>query len=174
MAPSYDFVAVGDVMLDIHVASAPLDGILHAPIRVCSGGSAVNAARAAARLGARAAVVGGVGDDASGAAVRDELHREGIDALLQTCDAATGTVVYVATGVVADRGANAVFNPETLPAARVTLVSAYLDERAVSEALSCASGLRAVDLQRPGLPVLDADVLLGQGSRSTASPGATT
>jgi ribokinase len=161
MAVSYDLVAVGDVMLDVHVPASPLDGVLHDAIRVRAGGSAVNAARCARRLGARAAVVGGVGDDAAGSAIRDALRRDGIDAFLETLPATTGTVAYVGAGVVADRGANAGFRPAALPSARVTLVSGYLDEQAVREALGQANGLRALDLQRPAVQAFDADVVLG-------------
>lgn len=150
-------------MLDVHVADAPLDDIVHGAIRVRAGGSAVNAALCARRLGATAAVVGGVGEDAAAAAIRDELRRAHIDALLETAAVATGTVVYVGAGVVADRGANAGFRPPALPPARVTLVSGYLDEQAVHEALAHATGLRALDLQRPGQPAFDADVVLGSG-----------
>jgi hypothetical protein len=159
---TYDLVAVGDVMLDVHLASAPLDAIVHGAIRVCAGGSAVNVARAARRLGASAAVVGRVGDDPAGAAIADDLRRHGIDALLEVgAGAVTGTVAYVGPGVVADRGANAGFTPGELPHARVTLVSGYLDTDAVGAALAGASGIRAVDLQRPGQRAFDADVVLG-------------
>lgn len=159
---SYDFVAVGDVMLDVHIVTSPAAGSLHEAIRVQAGGSAVNAARAARRLGARAAVVGRVGDDAAGAAIADDLRRSGIDALLEVAaTAVTGTVAYIGAGVVADRGANAGFIPVDLPEARVTLVSGYLDTEAVGAALTQAHGLRAVDLQRAGQSAFDADVALG-------------
>jgi ribokinase len=159
---TYDLIAVGDVMLDVHVTAAPPEGTLHEAIRVCAGGSAVNAARAAQRLGARAAVVGRVGDDPAGVALADDLRRNGIEALLEVDTAnATGTVAYVGPGVVADRGANAGFGPGELPAARVTLVSGYLDTDAVGAALAQAHGVRAVDLQRAGQSAFDADVVLG-------------
>lgn len=159
---TYDLIAVGDVMLDVHVMTAPLGGAVHEAIRVCAGGSAVNAARAAQGLGARAAVVGRVGDDPAGAALADDLRRNGIAALLEVdAGAATGTVAYIGPGVVADRGANAGFSPGELPAARVTLVSGYLDTAAVGAALARAQGLRAVDLQRAGQSAFDADVVLG-------------
>ena len=158
----YDLVAVGDVMLDVHVTTAPLDRSVHEEIRVAAGGSAVNAARAAQRLGARVAVVGRVGDDPAGAAIADDLSRSGIDALLDVdANAATGTVAYIGQGVVADSGANAGFAPLELPNTRITLVSGYLDTDAVGMALAGASGLRAVDLQRPGQRAFDADVVLG-------------
>lgn len=160
---TYDFVAVGDVMLDVHAAAPPQGGTLHAPIRVAAGGSSVNAARAARVLGARTAVVGAVGDDAAGSAIAHELQRAGIAPLLVTRPGATGTVAYVGDGVVADRGANAGFRPGGLPDARVTLVSGYLDPEAVEAALAQARGLRAVDLQRSGGEAFDADVVLGPG-----------
>jgi hypothetical protein len=62
---------------------------------------------------------------------------------------------------VADRGANAGFTPGELPAARVTLVSGYLDTESVGTALAHAHGVRAVDLQRAGQSAFDADVVLG-------------
>jgi ribokinase len=159
---AYDLVAVGDVMLDVHVATTPRDGAVHEPIRVCAGGSAVNAARAARRLGARTAVIGRAGNDPAGAAIIDDLRRSGIDALLEIEDGSvTGTVAYVGQGVVADRGANAGFSPADLPAARVTLVSGYLDTSAVEATLAQAHGLRVIDLQRSGRPAFDADVVLG-------------
>ncbi|HEV7639631.1 MAG TPA: PfkB family carbohydrate kinase [Gaiellaceae bacterium] len=159
---TYDLVAVGDVMLDVHVVTPPGNGVVHEGIRVCAGGSAVNAARAARRLGARVAVVGRVGDDAAGAAIDADLRRSGIAPLLEIeADAVTGTVAYVGAGVVADRGANAGFTPAGLPAARVTLVSGYLDTDAVGAALAHAQGVRAVDLQRAGQRAFDADVVLG-------------
>ena len=162
MAVSYDLVAVGDVMLDVHVRTAPLGETVHETIRVCAGGSAVNAARAAVRLGAHAAVVGRVGADPGGAAIADELRRNGIDALLEVDpDTVTGTVAYIDQGVVADRGANAGYCPTALPESRVTLVSGYLDTTAVRAGLACAHGIRAVDLQRAGQSAFDADVVLG-------------
>lgn len=162
MDASYDLVAIGDVMLDVHVPVATPGTVVHDTIRVRAGGSAVNAARCAHRLGARAAVAGAVGDDAAGVAIREALRRDGIDAFLAEGVDPTGTVVYLGTGVVADRGANAVFRPEdALPSARVTLVSGYLAEEAVHAALARATGLRALDLQRPGAAAFDADVVVG-------------
>jgi ribokinase len=159
---TYDLLAVGDVMLDVHIPAALPGETVHEPIRVCAGGSAVNAARTARRLGAQAAVVGRVGDDPAGAAIADDLRRSGIEALLETeSGGSTGTVAYIGTGVAADRGATAGFRPAALPPARVTLVSGYLDADGIAEALRQAQGLRALDLQRPGQPAFDADILLG-------------
>jgi len=154
-----DFVAVGDVMLDVRLP-APRPGTrLHTRVGAGAGGSAVKAACAAARLGARAAVVGAVGDDATGRAIAEELARLGVEALFSVIQARTGTTVYAGDAVVADRGANerAVF--EELPEARVTLVSAYLPDPVLTVGL--AHGLRAVDLQGVLADAPGADVVLG-------------
>jgi sugar/nucleoside kinase (ribokinase family) len=158
-----DFLAVGDVMLDVHVPAPPSGGRLHASVWTAAAGSAVNAALAAAELGARAGVVGCVGDDAAGRGLLDELGSHGLDAWLTVAPATTGTAVYIGDAVVADRGANALFEPGELPEARVTLVSGYLAPAQLQASLAAASGLRAVDLQgnRHDLPPVD--VVLGPG-----------
>ena len=155
-----DLLAVGDVMLDVH-APAPSGERLHAPIRVRAGGSAVNVALAAAELGARAGVAGCVGDDVAGRAIAEELARHGVDAHLSPAAAATGTTVYIGLSVVADRGANAVFAPMTLPAARVTLFSGYLSPGQLAAVLPLAHGTRAVDLQGNHHDLPHVDVVLG-------------
>jgi ribokinase len=162
----YELVAVGDVMIDIHLP-APDGARLHAPIDVRVGGSAVNAARAAARLGRRTIVVGRVGDDASGRLVASELVREGIDALLEIDpELATGTTGYVGDAVVADRGANVRLEAPELPVGRATLVSGYLPSP--GPILQRAHGLRGFDTQGVS-PPLDADVLIGPQLELTGS-----
>jgi sugar/nucleoside kinase (ribokinase family) len=157
-----DFLAVGDVMLDVRLPAAPASARQHGVISSVAGGSAVNAARTAVRLGAQAAVAGGVGDDTIGRVIELELEAAGIRPLLTRVDAAsTGTAVYSRDAVVADRGANALWRPESLPAARVTLVSGYLPEATRARALQLASGLRAVDLQGVAGETAGADVVIG-------------
>lgn len=153
----YDFVAVGDVMLDVHVPAAA--GRVHAEARVVVGGSAVNAALAAQELGARTCVVGRVGDDVAGRAVHEKL---GIDAKLEV-GVRTGTTVYVGEAVIADRGANAGFVPAEVPEGRVTLVSGYLDTEGVRAAIELAHGLVAVDLQGRTHELPHVDVVFGEG-----------
>jgi ribokinase len=155
----FDFVAVGDVMLDLRLPAAAPGTRQHTRIAVGAGGSAVNAARAASRLGARAAVVGTVGDDPVGRAIADELATEGIAAHFAVLDAPTGTTVYTGDAVVADRGANMLGAFAELPDARVTLVSAYLPDPIRTAEL--AHGLRAVDLQGVLADAPGADVVLG-------------
>jgi ribokinase len=143
-----DFVAVGDVMLDVRLP-APMPGKrVHTSIAVSVGGSAVNAALAAARLGAAAAVVGAIGNDTVGAAIERELSAHGVVALLDRIDGvASGATVYAGDGIVANKGANAHVRIGDLPPARVTLVSAYLPVEARAAAVLGAHGLVAVDLQ---------------------------
>jgi sugar/nucleoside kinase (ribokinase family) len=123
-----DFLAVGDVMLDVFAGAAPADAV-HAAVRVRGGGSALNAAVWAASEGARAGVIGRIGSDSAATMVRAELAEAGVEARLAVDpEAATGTVVYTADGVVADRGATARFAPADLPQrleARAVLVSGY-------------------------------------------------
>ena len=167
MGPDYDFVAVGDVMLDIHLP-APDGPRLHAPIAVRVAGSAVNAARAAARLGQRCVVVGRVGDDAAGRAIEAELVRAGIDALLEIDpNLPTGTTAYVGDAVVADRGANVRLEAADLPRGRATLVSGYLPAPATF--LGRAHGLRGLDTQGVA-PPLGADVLVGPNLEPGGAP----
>jgi ribokinase len=61
------------------------------------GGKGANQAVAARRLGAEVRFIGCIGGDASGAAIRAGLEREGIDlaGLVEAADAATGTALIV-------------------------------------------------------------------------------
>jgi sugar/nucleoside kinase (ribokinase family) len=125
-----DLIAVGDVMLD-GALPAPVQGRrVHGRIELRAGGSAANAALAAVRLGARAAVVGRVGADVAGRLVTDDLAAAGVEVLLaRDDDAPTGSVVLLGgAAIVADPGASALLAPEDVPApleAGTVLVSGY-------------------------------------------------
>jgi sugar/nucleoside kinase (ribokinase family) len=127
-----DFVAVGDVMLDVAVESDAVarGGHVTGKVRVTAGGSAPNAAAWARAAGASAAVVGRVGADAAGRVLQAALEERGIDALLAVDAAApTGAVLMLGTTIVAERGANASLAPGDLPEtlqAGAVLVSGYL------------------------------------------------
>jgi sugar/nucleoside kinase (ribokinase family) len=128
------FVAVGDVMLDVSAAGKGH----HASIDVAAGGSAVNAAIWAAASGADATVVGRVGDDLAGRAVRVELEDRNVHAQLSADpEAPTGTFLVVDGEIRADRGANARFEPAHLPAelrADIVLLSGYVPSETVAAA----------------------------------------
>ena len=134
------FVAVGDVMVDVTAS-----GVGHAArISLAHGGSAVNAAIWAAVAGADATVVGRVGDDLAGNALRAALQERGVGSAFSVDpEAATGTFLVVDGEIRADRGANARFSPDDLPEpleADVVLVSGYLPGPAVAAALERAKG----------------------------------
>ena len=134
------FVAVGDVMVDVTAS-----GVGHAArISLAAGGSAVNSAIWAAVAGADATVVGRVGDDFGGRAVRTALQERGVASEFAVdLEAATGTFLLVDGEIRADRGANARFSPDDLPdplEADVVLVSGYLPGPTVAKALELAEG----------------------------------
>jgi sugar/nucleoside kinase (ribokinase family) len=134
------FVAVGDVMVDVTAS-----GVGHAArISLAHGGSAVNAAIWAAVAGADATVVGRVGDDLGGRALRTALQERGVGSEFSVDpEAATGTFLVVDGEIRADRGANARFSPDHLPdplEADVVLVSGYLPGPTVAAALERAKG----------------------------------
>jgi sugar/nucleoside kinase (ribokinase family) len=165
-----DLLAVGDVMVD--VVAGP-------PVEIRAGGSAVNAAVAAAAAGRTALVVGCIGDDALGEFVRHELERHCVEARLAViAGVPTGRVLVSGTEVVPDRGANTRFSAEHLPAvdARAVLVSGYQllrdDSGPGTAAALGAGGLVGVDLgsvrrvrdhgvERTGRLLASVDVVFG-------------
>jgi sugar/nucleoside kinase (ribokinase family) len=150
--------AVGDVMLDVLAPPLRVQPV-HAAIEVRAGGSAVNAARAAAAAGRPAVVIGCVGDDLAGELVRRDLAGAGIDARLGTmAGARTGRAVYAGGSVAAERGANARFAPEHVPRdirAAAVLVSGYQllrdDSGPGAAAAFALGGVVGVDLGAAGL-----------------------
>jgi sugar/nucleoside kinase (ribokinase family) len=135
------FFAVGDVMVDVTALGAGHG----ARISLTAGGSAVNAAIWATIAGADATVVGRVGDDLGGRALRTELQERGVGADLSVdFEAATGTFLVADGEIRADRGANARFSPDHLPdplEGDVVLVSGYLPGPTVAKALERAEGV---------------------------------
>ncbi|MBC9821030.1 PfkB family carbohydrate kinase [Terrabacter sp. MAHUQ-38] len=92
-------VVVGSVNLDVSVTvdrlPAPGETLLGGTVRRSGGGKGANQAVAAARAGgARTAMVGAVGDDPDGAALRASLESDGIDcSCLTTSASPTGTAL---------------------------------------------------------------------------------
>jgi ribokinase len=144
----YDLIAVGDVMLDGALPAPVVGGRVHGRIELRAGGSAANAALAAARLGAHAAVIGRVGADAGGRLVADALAAAGVEPLLaRDAEARTGCVVVIGgTSIVADPGASLRLAPHDLPPtleAGAVLVSGYSLLQAGPEAAARAALERA-------------------------------
>jgi sugar/nucleoside kinase (ribokinase family) len=144
-----DFIAVGDVMIDVTVEGdvLPRGGHVTGKVRITPGGSAPNAAAWAHAAGASAAVVGRVGNDAAGSVLRAALEERGIDALLAADESRpTGAVLTLGGTIVAERGANARFVPEDLPPrleAGAVLVSGYALLQPDTEAVARAALERA-------------------------------
>jgi ribokinase len=117
------FVAVGDVMVDVACSSklpSPNERV-HAEVSIRAGGSAVNAAAAAAAAGSSATVVGRIGSDAAGDLIAGELAERGIEAhLARDHDLPTGIALSLgpdpsSPSVIANRGANAQLSPDDIP-----------------------------------------------------------
>jgi ribokinase len=179
-------LAVGEAMVDVVVSSAPSgERPTHAPVRLAAGGTPVNAAIAAAALGASSAVVARVGDDDGAAAIRHALDVHGVEAILAADgELPTGVFVDVNGTIVAARGANdalAAADVSSAPAHEALLVSGYTFRRATaSTALEClrASRARWRAVDAGGAPadadLSSANVLLGtwdelhDGSEDTA------
>lgn len=146
-----DLIAVGDVMIDVHVRAPALKrgGDVHGRVRLQPAGTSANAAVWAAWDGADARVHGCVGDDLAGRLLRDALAERGVDRALTTeAGAPSGTMLVVVEAgersMVADRGSNARFTPDHLPAtldAGAVLVSGYL----LLQEATTPTGLAAIE-----------------------------
>lgn len=130
------FAAIGELLLDV-VVSGSGHG---ASIRVRPGGSAANAAVWAAECGADASVVGALGLDLAGEAIRSGLARRGVD-VRTTPAGRTGTFVLLEdTGLrYVDRGStDAVVRDDAGHDADAVLVSGYLGLAASGGALAAS------------------------------------
>jgi sugar/nucleoside kinase (ribokinase family) len=185
------FVAVGDIFVDVLCEAFPQPGKRrHGKVALRAGGSAVNAALAAAHLGAEASVVGRVGNDAAGDVVGATLEAHGVNAhLARDPDLPTGVAVAFADAVVADRGANARLSQADIPdpvEADVLLVSGFVlfqqgsDESGRAALERFTGKLAAIDLASPVLAarvdvlrgVRRADVVLATAEEARAVTGA--
>ena len=93
-----DLIAVGDVMVDVHVQSPALKrgGDVHGRVRLQPAGTSANAAVWAAWDGGSARVLGRVGDDLAGRLLRDALAERNVEAALSLDAAApTGSMLVV-------------------------------------------------------------------------------
>jgi ribokinase len=126
-----DVLTVGDVMVDVRVPPDALRaGHVVGRVLMRPGGSSATAAAWAAAAGATAAVVGRVGADFAGAALRLALEERAVEPLFVVDpEMPTGVVLVLGESVVAERGANARLGPADLPeefGSPAVLVSGYL------------------------------------------------
>ena len=124
-----DLIVVGEAMVDVRAPAVRPGQRSHGSISLRAGGTAVNAALAAASIGARVCVVGRVGDDGAGRLVRDALEAAGVEcASSWTRSLPTGTFVEVGDSIVADPGASAALTIDDIPRplrASAVLLSPY-------------------------------------------------
>ena len=154
-APSV--VVVGSVNVDL-VASVPAlpgpgETVVGPAVERHGGGKGANAAVAAARLGARVALIGAVGDDDLGAGALAELRGEGVDvervAVLAGVPTGAALIVVDTAGenqIAVGAGANHALEPRVVVAALrerldgcgCVVVSAELDDACVLAAVRTA------------------------------------
>ena len=160
--PVFDVAVVGSANLDLvaGVDAFPADGqtVRATAYAEHAGGKGLNQAVACARMGARTAFVGSVGDDAAGAHLRELLVSEGVDVTgLRTANEPTGralitvdssgeNTIVVAAGANGSTGVNA---PVLLPTARVVLVQLEIPLATVADVLARARAAGAVTVLNP-------------------------
>jgi ribokinase len=132
-----EVVVVGSLNMDL-VARAPRipvpgETLMGASFATIPGGKGANQAVAAARLGARTAMLGCTGDDAFGAELRAVLERDGIDiAAVRTVKGASSGVALIVVdeagrnGIVVVPGANARLAPEDVDGHEALLAGARI------------------------------------------------
>ncbi len=167
-------VVVGSINMDLAVrcprVPSPGETILGSELRESPGGKGANQAVAAGRLGAGVAMVGCVGADSYGAALRASLEQSGVDigsvlargersgvAIIQVAEAGENSIVVVP-------GANALVTPsdvemalEGLPGARLMLLQLELPLATVQAAarLAKAREMRVILDPAPVQPLPD-------------------
>jgi len=131
-----DVCVVGSFMMDFIVRAPrrPATGetLIGHSLETCLGGKGYNQAVAAARSGARTAMIGRLGSDEWGGQFRRSLEAEGIDATGTSTDAILGTGVGLP--LVEDDGANSIV---VIPRANLAMTEA--DVKAAATLLSSAA-----------------------------------
>ncbi|MEU8122308.1 ribokinase [Spirillospora sp. NPDC049024] len=171
----WDVAVVGSLNADLVVGverrPAPGETVLGSDLATHPGGKGANQAVAAARLGARTAIVGRVGDDGHGELLRAALAADGVDLahLVTTPGVPTGVALITVgpdgdNSIVVSPGANARLGPADVEAARALIESApvvslqmEVPPAAVEAAAGVAAGAgrRVVLNLSPSAPVPD-------------------
>ena len=184
----FDVLVVGSANLDLvaHLDHLPVPGETQLAIgyEEHPGGKGLNQAVACARMGARTAFAGCVGDDGAGAMLRSVLEREGIDtSLLVTVDAPTGRAFINVdrngeNEIVVVSGANARVTVSDLPRAAVVLLQLEIPLGVVEGVLRSAKAMGATTVLNPAPAaelssaiLANVDVLLPNETESAALGG---
>ncbi|MBA4860555.1 ribokinase [Streptomyces sp. PSKA54] len=130
----YDLLVVGsanaDLVIGVERRPGPGETVLGSDLAVHPGGKGANQAVAAARLGARTALLARVGDDGHGRLLLDSQRAAGVDTVgVLTGGAPTGVALITVdpsgdNSIVVSPGANARLTPADVRAAKVLLASA--------------------------------------------------
>ncbi|MEJ2579939.1 MAG: ribokinase [Kineosporiaceae bacterium] len=187
----FDVVVVGsanaDLVVEVPHRPGPGETVLGGDLTVFPGGKGANQAVAAARLGARTAFVGRVGDDAHGRFLREALTGAGVEASgLRTTTAPTGTALILLTpdgenSIVVSPGANARLDAadvdrDEVRRSRVLLLQGEVDAGTSLAAARLATGLVVLNLAPVGPvppPLLErCDVLVVNEYEAAALLGA--
>ena len=160
---AFDVVVVGSANLDLvatldHLPK-PGETIVALDYAEHAGGKGVNQAVACARMGARTAFVGCVGNDDAGLFLRGVLEKEGIDTtMLRVVDMPTGRAFINVDSrgeneIVVVSGANTQVgiaqNPLVLPTSRVLLMQLEIPLTTVATALVAAQKSGTVTVLNP-------------------------
>lgn len=187
-------VVVGSLNMDLVVQSprlpTPGETLLGGPFATFPGGKGLNQAIAAARLGARVTMVGALGSDAFGAALRTRLADERIEARLQDGGEASGVALITTAPdgentIVVAAGANGRLAPDFVAAQSDAFASADglvlqlevpLAAVAAAAALARQHRVRTVLNAAPALPLPDSvlslvDVLVVNRSEAALLAG---
>ena len=167
----FDVVVVGSLNLDLvaHCERLPGPGetVGGTTFAEYAGGKGLNQAVAAARSGARVALIGAIGTDAAGERLRAIVRAEGIDdsRVVSSPDQPTGRAMINVDGagensIVVIPGANARVEIPDIPDAAVILAQLEIDCAAVETAFSNARSRGMLTVLNPA-PVVDvpADLL---------------
>ncbi|WP_448319112.1 ribokinase [Streptomyces sp. CO7] len=162
----YDLVVVGsanaDLVIGVERRPAAGETVLGSDLAVHPGGKGANQAVAAARLGARTALVARVGDDPHGRLLLDSLSSSGVDtAAVAAGGAPTGVALITVdpsgdNSIVVSPGANGRLTPE--------------DARTASEGVLRRAPVVSAQLEIPLETVTEAVRLLAPGTRFVLNP----
>lgn len=175
-----DVLVVGSLNMDLRIRTprlpAPGETLTGSGFDTDGGGKGANQAVAAARQGARVAMLGAVGQDAHGAALLAALQADGIDtdAVERIAGTPSGTAAILLmpdgeNSIVVIPGANHALTPERVRAqaarlrqARVVVAQLECPLDAVAEALAIAREAGAVTVLNAAPVQPLGDALLGQ------------
>lgn len=156
---TFDVVVVGSLNLDLVVRTSrhpsPGETLHGSAYDEFAGGKGLNQAVAAARSGARVAIVGCIGDDEAGTRLRELVRSEGIDdSWLRVVDAPTGRALITVDDagentIVVVPGANAAVVVEDLPDAAVVLAQLEVPIETVATAFEVARARGATTVLNP-------------------------